>query len=177
MRWHIECKYSGKGETVSCSFAEAVRLAWAQCQTDKSCFVIWAEPSHIRVGELTLRGLRWLKSSLSSSDVKSLMRKHKWTIGSLAFRLGLSKTRVRQVRDRGLNDPLAVRDWIQALTGDDVGPIPEKYWMRHHTQEASCAQCGYPMDVGDYAYMYLNEVFCSIACCRLSRGWGNESVA
>ena len=44
-----------------------------------------------------------------------------------AFLLGTSMKRVRQIRRSGLTDPLAVRDWIQAITGVDPGPIPEKF--------------------------------------------------
>lgn len=177
MRWHLECKHGGKGIAFEGSFVDAARLASERCVTDSSCWVVWALPSNIRLAEATLRGVRWMKSTLSGNEIKTLMRRHRWTIASLAFRLGLKMARVRQVRERGLTDPLSVRDWIEAMTGEDVGPIPEKYWMRHHAEEASCAECGYPMGVGDFAYEYLNEIFCSVACCRHSRGWGRKDSA
>jgi len=119
----------------------------------------------------------WTRSTLSGVEVTKLMRRHRKTIGELSFRLGISKKRLRQVRDQGLSDPYAVRDWLEAIVGEDVGPLPTRYRIKHWTEESSCAQCGYPMDVGDHALEYLNEVFCSVTCCRGSRGWGREVIA
>ena len=90
---------------------------------------------------------------------------------SLAFRLGTSQKRVRQIRDSGLTDVLAIRDWIQAITGIDPGPIPEKYRINKLQEEGSCCFCGYPLYVGDDAFDYVGEMFCSTSCARKSRGW------
>ena len=90
---------------------------------------------------------------------------------SLAFRLGTSQKRVRQIRDSGLADVLAIRDWIQAITGTDPGPIPEKYRINKLLEEGSCCFCGYPLYTGDEAFDYVGEMFCSISCARKSRGW------
>jgi len=177
MRWHLECKHRGQGKTVECSFSDAARLAKEECTTDSSCWVIWALPSNIRMAETTLRGLRWIKTSISAEEVKTLMRRHKWTISSLSFRLGVTQDRIRQAMGRGLHDANTVRDWIEAMTGADVGPLPDRYYIKHWTEECGCAQCGYPMDVGDCAFEYLSESFCSVTCCRQSRGWGKEVVA
>ena len=111
------------------------------------------------------------KTTLTGAEIVSLMRKHKATIEQLAFRLGTSQKRVRTIREKGLTCNLAVRDWIQAITTDDPGPIPEKYRIGHRTEEGECCFCGYPMYVGDDAYDYVGEMFCSITCSRKSRGW------
>ncbi len=112
-----------------------------------------------------------LPTSLSGKEVTALMRKHKVKIDSLAFRLGTSQKRVRQIRDTGLTDVLAIRDWIQAITGVDPGPIPEKYRINKLQEEGSCCFCGYPLYNGDEAFDYVGEMFCSTSCARKSRGW------
>ncbi|MBX3439814.1 MAG: hypothetical protein KF861_20155 [Planctomycetaceae bacterium] len=111
------------------------------------------------------------QGSMTGKEVVTLMRKHKQTIASLAFRLGTSQKRVREVRTHGLHDPLAVRDWIEAITDTDPGPIPERYRVNGRQEETECGFCGAPLFHGDDAYEYVNEIFCSISCCRNSRGW------
>jgi len=66
---------------------------------------------------------------------------------------------------------LAVRDWIQAITGVDPGPIPEKFRIANRQEEGSCCFCGYPLFVDDEAFDYVGEMFCSTSCARKSRGW------
>ena len=112
-----------------------------------------------------------LPTSLSGKEVIALMRKHRAKIDSLAFKLGTSKKRVRQIRDVGLTDVLAIRDWLQAITGIDPGPIPEKYRVNNLHEEGSCCFCGYPLYTGDDAFDYVGEMFCSTSCARKSRGW------
>ncbi len=112
-----------------------------------------------------------LPAKLSGKEVVRLMRKHRKSIAGLAFRLGSTQKRVREVRAGGLANALAVRDWLEAITGDDPGPIPERYRIRNHTEEAPCGFCGCPLYAGDDAYEYVGEVFCSVSCCRQSRGW------
>ena len=108
---------------------------------------------------------------LSGEDVCRLMRKHKKSIRQLSFVLGITCKGIREVRAKGLQDPLAVRDWLQHITGEDPGPIPETYRINRHTEEASCCYCGCPLYVGDTAFEYVGETFCSRTCCRKSRGW------
>ncbi len=110
-------------------------------------------------------------SSLTGAEIVRLMRKHKLTIETLAFRLGTTQKRVRKVRNSKLDDPLAVRDWIQAITGEDPGPIPKEYRVHNRQEEGDCCFCGYPLYVGDEAFEYVGAMFCSITCCRKSRGW------
>ncbi len=110
-------------------------------------------------------------TSLPGPEIVKLMRRYKITIEQLAFRLGTSQKRVRAARDSGLVDPFAIRDWIQAICGVDVGPIPEKFRVHNKQEEGSCCFCGYPLYVGDEAFEYVGKMFCSITCSRKSRGW------
>ena len=110
-------------------------------------------------------------SSLSGRQIADLMQRFGWTAEKLAFRLGTTQARVREVRAKGLADLLAVRDWIEAMTGEDPGPLPERYRVAQPHQEESCRWCGYPMEIGESGYLYLSEVFCSRYCARKSRGW------
>jgi hypothetical protein len=109
--------------------------------------------------------------SLSGKELCRLMRKHRVTIAELALRTGITQKRIRQVREAGISDPFVVRDWIQAITRSDPGPIPEQYRIGNPTEETECSFCGCPSFLGETAYSYLSDVFCSRHCCRKSRGW------
>jgi hypothetical protein len=52
---------------------------------------------------------------LTGSDVRSLMRKHGWTIKALAAAMGLTQKRVREVRADGVRGPDSVWEWDHAL--------------------------------------------------------------
>jgi hypothetical protein len=108
---------------------------------------------------------------LSGHEVVRMMRQHGMTIQKLAFRLGKTQKRVRQVRSEGLQDPLAVRDWWEAITGEDPGPLPERFDLTHVAHEEPCRWCGYPLGVGEHGFLYIHELFCSQHCARRSRGW------
>ncbi len=110
-------------------------------------------------------------ATLAGSDVVRLMRRSEVTIDQLAFRLGVPPSRVRHVRRQGLQDSLVVRDWLEAITGEDPGPLPERFRITHVCEEECCGWCGYPLSVGDDGFLYLHEVFCSPSCARRSRGW------
>ena len=110
-------------------------------------------------------------SRLSGKELRHMMRKHRVTIAELAHRTGITQKRIRRVRTEGIFDSLVVRDWIQAITGSDPGPIPEKYRISNPTEETECGFCGCPTFLGEKAYLYLSDVFCSRYCCRKSRGW------
>jgi hypothetical protein len=42
--------------------------------------------------------------------------------------------------------------------------IPVHYRVKHHSHETDCEKCGAPIDVGDSAYEYEDNVFCSLGC-------------
>lgn len=112
-----------------------------------------------------------LPSTLTGAEIVTLMRKQKVTIKAIAFRLGVTMKRVRKARLSGLQCALSVRDWIEAIAGEDPGPIPNQYRISNRLESADCGFCGCPLIPGDSAYEYVGEVFCSTTCCRKSRGW------
>jgi hypothetical protein len=59
----------------------------------------------------------------TGKHICTLMRRHRLTIAALAQRMGISQTRVRQVRAQGLTCPHYLRDWIEAVTGSDPGAL------------------------------------------------------
>lgn len=67
--------------------------------------------------------LRTIEPLLSGNDVIRLMRKFRVTIRDLSLRTGITQKRIRQVRSAGLDSRNAVRDWIEAITGKDPGPV------------------------------------------------------
>jgi hypothetical protein len=177
MKWRIECKHSGKGHDFGGTFDDALRDAQRQCTTEYCRWVVWALPAIVRTAEVTRRGWILMNTRLTGQEVVALMRRHKKTIGGLAFIMGVSQKRIRHVRARGIDNPHAVRDWLEAITGEDPGPLPERYRIRRHIEEAFCDDCGCPLHVGDYAYEYAGAVYCSVTCCRSSRGWPRPSAA
>lgn len=58
---------------------------------------------------------------LSGPDIRTMMRRNKVTIKELSKRTQFTQKRVRQVRNYGLKDAYAIRDWVQAITGTDPG--------------------------------------------------------
>ncbi len=57
---------------------------------------------------------------LSSKEIKRLMRQHGLTIALLAAKMNLTQKRVRQVRDNGVTGYMAVCDWFEAITGQNI---------------------------------------------------------
>ena len=171
MKWRLECKHSGSGRTITGTLSAAIESARAECTTDFARWVLWSLPGNLRIAEVTLRGPIWVKSSLTGQELRKLMRGCRMTIGALAFRLGISQQRIQAVRERGLFDSHAVRDWMEAITGEDPGPLPQRYRIRHLSEEAECCDCGCPLYVGEAAYEYAGAAFCSVRCARKSRGW------
>lgn len=58
------------------------------------------------------------KLVLTGASITRLMRRHKVSIARLSEITGITQERIRQVRTRGLFDPRAAVDWIQAVTGE-----------------------------------------------------------
>jgi hypothetical protein len=52
-----------------------------------------------------------------------LMRIHKCPMRTLSARMGITLARIRLRRTHGISDPYVARDWIQAVTGTDPGPL------------------------------------------------------
>ncbi len=60
---------------------------------------------------------------MTGTTLIRLMRVHKVNIAQLAKRLGTTQKRVRQIRQSGIENRNVVRDWLQAITGSDPGPV------------------------------------------------------
>ena len=56
----------------------------------------------------------------SGARISSLMRANHVTIAALAARIGVTQTRVRQVRASGLQSYLIYCDWHEAITGINI---------------------------------------------------------
>ncbi len=64
-----------------------------------------------------------MQPKLSGDEVVRLMRGHGVTIAQLAKRMGIPQTRVRMIREKGIVGAEFVRDWREAITGVDPGPL------------------------------------------------------
>jgi 1,2-phenylacetyl-CoA epoxidase PaaB subunit len=62
--------------------------------------------------------------ALSGRDLRTLMRQYHVTIRALAQRMAIPMTRVRYRRQQGIAEWHVIRDWMEAMTGVDPGPIP-----------------------------------------------------
>ena len=60
---------------------------------------------------------------LTGPTLCRLMRRHKVTIRTLAQRMAIPMCRVRLRRCEGIADRHAARDWLEAITGQDPGPL------------------------------------------------------
>ena len=56
----------------------------------------------------------------SGSRIKKLMRVNHVTIAALAASMGVTQTRVRQVRAAGVSSYLLYCDWHEAITGINI---------------------------------------------------------
>lgn len=59
---------------------------------------------------------------ISGPDLCKIMRQHRVTIAELERRTGITIVAIRRRRETGLTDAYAIRDWLQAITGNDPGP-------------------------------------------------------
>lgn len=60
-------------------------------------------------------------NQLKPETVKRLMRQNGKTIRSLAAQMNITMTRVRQVREEGVEGQEYCRDWLEALTAVPTG--------------------------------------------------------
>ena len=51
------------------------------------------------------------------------MRVHKVTIRELSRRMQITMKRIREIREIGLEDRYSIRDWVEAITGEDPGQL------------------------------------------------------
>ena len=66
----------------------------------------------------------------SGARITSLMRVNHVTIAALAARIGVTQTRVRQVRASGVPSYLIYCDWHEAITGINVFSRKDTYYLR-----------------------------------------------
>ena len=107
-------------------------------------------------------------SILTGEDIVRLMRKHRITISVLAVKLGSSQRRVRLLKHTGLTDAAVIRDWLEAITGQDPDPVPKRCKIENEYEGAECHFCGYPLFHDDVVWRYANRVYCTVDCCRKS---------
>ena len=105
-------------------------------------------------------------SMLTGEDIVRLMRKHRITMPILASQLGLSQRRVRLLKHTGLTDAAVIRDWLEAITGQDPGPVPKRCKIENEYEGAECHFCGYPLFHGDVVWRYADHAYCTIDCVR-----------
>ena len=105
-------------------------------------------------------------SILTGEDIVRLMREHRITIPILASQLGLSQRRVRLLKHTGLTDAAVIRDWLEAITGQDPGPVPRCCRIENEYEGAECHFCGYPLFHGDVVCRYADHAYCTIDCVR-----------
>ena len=104
-------------------------------------------------------------SILKDKDIVSLMRKHRITISAVAVKVGVSRRRVRLLRHTGLTDATIIRDWLEAITGKDPGPVPRYCRIENPYEGAACHFCRYPLFHNDVAWRYADRVYCTMDCC------------
>ena len=109
-------------------------------------------------------------SILTSEELISLMRKHSITIPVLAAKVGLSQRRVRLLRHTGLTDAAVIRDWLEAITGQDPGPVPKRCRIENVYEGAECHSCRYPLFHDEVVWRYADHVYCNIDCVRRHTG-------
>jgi hypothetical protein len=66
---------------------------------------------------------RQFAAPITGREIVSLMRRSGLKIAELSSRMGITMKRIREVRSQGLSDPNTIRDWIEAITGQDPGHI------------------------------------------------------
>jgi hypothetical protein len=69
------------------------------------------------------RDVQMKNGRIEGREIAKLMRMYRVTIRDLSQRTGITMKRIRQVRENGLDNRRAIRDWIEAITGEDPGRI------------------------------------------------------
>lgn len=60
---------------------------------------------------------------ISAKELCSMMRKNRVTMRELAGRMGITLRRIRRAREIGVFGANTARDWVEAITGRDPGPM------------------------------------------------------
>jgi hypothetical protein len=165
-QWHLEPHFGGDGYPFDGNLDEAIAEVKQRWRSRHQRWDIHEQPGGILLAEVRSSGSVVFRQELRGEEVKTLMRRYHKTILQLAFVMGITQKRIRAVRSAGLLDRNAVRDWLEAITGLDPGPLPERYRISRRDEEADCCDCAYPLGVGDEAYEYALGAFCSVTCCR-----------
>lgn len=63
---------------------------------------------------------------ITGAAICRAMRRHRVTIRDLAGRLQMPQRVVRMRRRDGIQTAAAARDWLEAITGKDPGPLHER---------------------------------------------------
>ena len=64
-----------------------------------------------------------VEAGFTGAVVCGLMRMFRRTIRDLSKDMGITMKRIREVRSEGLSDRMAIRDWIEGITGVDPGEV------------------------------------------------------
>jgi hypothetical protein len=73
--------------------------------------------------------------------------------------------RIRELRESGIDDSFVLRDWMEAITGKDPGPMPRKVKAE---SESVCGLCGLLLRQSELLFQWEEDVFCSLTCCESS---------
>lgn len=60
---------------------------------------------------------------ITGRDLCSMMRKNRCTMRELSQRMGITLCRIRRAREIGIFGANTARDWVEAITGRDPGPM------------------------------------------------------
>lgn len=62
---------------------------------------------------------------IDGKEIQKLMRRSRITIRGLSHRMGITQTRIRQIRngEREITSLASARDWIEGITGADPGQL------------------------------------------------------
>ena len=93
---------------------------------------------------------------LTGKQICSLMRCSRVRIRDLAVRMQITQKRIRYVREHGIADGNAARDWIEAITGDERPRVDSvslqtvyrisrrhvllRLWQHHRPANAYCSR-------------------------------------
>ena len=170
MKWSIINNATGKSHQFEGTFDQAIAVAQASSSADGCRRELWLS-LRIWLAEVSPMGRVRHAETVAGAEVVRMMRLHRVTIAQLARRAGVTQRRIRQLRSSGLAGGHSVRDWLQQITGEDLGPLPAKSRLQRHQQAAACGCCEKPLNLKGWVYQYAGQLYCSLLCCRKHAGW------